>query len=75
MSETFIKIDSLQHLEIARQTYPTKKIRATAFTVLTFANLSKLMRKIHMSMTSTFQCEYCQCFTFKRCYKFKLNVY
>ena len=23
MSETFIKIDSLQHLEISRQTYPT----------------------------------------------------
>ena len=23
MSETFIKIDSLQHLEILRQTYPT----------------------------------------------------
>ena len=30
MSETFIKIDSLQHLEISRQTYPTyrSKIRA-----------------------------------------------
>ena len=26
-----------------------------------------------MSMTSTFQCEYCQCFTFKRCDKFKLK--
>ena len=24
-------------------------------------------------MTSTFQCEYCQCFTFKRCGKFKLK--
>ena len=37
MSETFIKIDSLQHLEISRQAYPTyrSKIRATAFTVLT----------------------------------------
>ena len=23
-----------------------------------------------ISMTSTFQCEYCQCFTFKRCDKF-----
>ena len=33
MSETFIKIDSLQHLEISRQTYPTNrsKIRATTF--------------------------------------------
>ena len=37
MSETFIKTDSLQHLELSRQTYPTNwsKIRATAFTVLT----------------------------------------
>ena len=37
MSETFIKIDSQQHLEISRQTYPTdrSKIRATTFTVLT----------------------------------------
>ena len=25
------------------------------------------MLAIHISMTSTFQCEYCQCFTFKRC--------
>ena len=38
-----------------------------------YANFSKLMRTIHISMTSTFQCEYCQCFTFKRCDKFKLN--
>ena len=37
MSETFIDIDSLQHLEILRETYPTNqsKIRATTFTVLT----------------------------------------
>ena len=37
MSETFIKIDLLQHLEISRQTYPTyqSKIRAITFTVLT----------------------------------------
>ena len=37
MSETLIKIDSLQHLEISRQTYPTNqsKIGATTFTVLT----------------------------------------
>ena len=35
MSETFIKIDSLQHLEISRQNYHTNwsKISATAFTV------------------------------------------
>ena len=33
MYVTFIKIDSLQHLEISRQTYPTNlsKIRATTF--------------------------------------------
>ena len=37
MSETFIKIDSLQHIKISKQTYPTdrSKIRATTFTVLT----------------------------------------
>ena len=40
MSETFItsgKIDSLQHLKISRQTYPTNlsKICVTTFTVLT----------------------------------------
>ena len=37
MSETFIKIDSLQHLEISRQTYPTyrSKICVATFTVLT----------------------------------------
>ena len=34
---------------------------------------NKLMRTIHISMTSTFECEYCQCFTFKRCDKFKLK--
>ena len=37
-----------------------------------YANFSKLMRTIHISMNSTFQREYCQCFTFKRCHKFKL---
>ena len=31
------------------------------------------MRTIHISMTSKFQCEYCQCFTFKRCDKLKLK--
>ena len=77
VSETFINIDSLQHLEISRQTYPTNrsKIRATTFTVLTLfsANFSKLMRTIHISMTSTFQYEYFQRFTFKRCDKFQLK--
>ena len=38
-----------------------------------YANFSKLMRTIHISMTTTFQCEDCQCFTFKICAKFKLK--
>ena len=38
-----------------------------------FVKNSKLMRAIHISMTSAFQCEYCQCFTFKRWDKFKLK--
>ena len=40
MSETYINIDSLQHLEISRQTYPTNwsKICVTTFTVLTFCS-------------------------------------
>ena len=49
MSETLIKIDSLQHLEISRQTYPMhlSKIRATTFTFWRYANFYKLMRTIH----------------------------
>ena len=37
VSETFIKIDSLEHLKISRQTYPTNrsKLCVTTFTVLT----------------------------------------
>ena len=82
MSETFIKIDSLQRLEISRQTYPTNQgVRSCTgqksvlqhSLLWRYANFSKLMRTIHISMTSTFQCEYCQCFTFKRCNKFKLK--
>ena len=38
-----------------------------------YDNFSNLMRTIHISMTSTFQCEYCQCFTFKRYDKLKLQ--
>ena len=40
--------------------------------MLTF---SKLMRTIHSSMTCLFQCEYCQCFTFKRCNKIQTETY
>ena len=37
MSETFIKIDSTQHHEISRRTWPTngQEIRDTTFTALT----------------------------------------
>ena len=35
--------------------------------------IHEIMRTIHTSMTSSFQCEYCQCFTFKSCDKFKLK--
>ena len=76
MSETFVKIDSLQHLEISRQIYNTNgsKIRATISSLFwRYANFSKLMRTIHISLTSTFHCEYCQCFTLKRCDKSKLK--
>ena len=38
-----------------------------------YVNFSKLMRTTHLCMTSTFQWEYCQCFTFKRFDKFKLK--
>ena len=62
-SETFIEIDSLRHLKISRQTYPTNlsKIYVTASTVLTLCNASKIMRTIHTSMTSTFQGEFRAC--------------
>ena len=39
MSETFIEIDSLQHLEISRQTHPSNRLKicVTTFTVLTLS--------------------------------------
>ena len=56
ISKTFIKIDSLYHLEISRQIYPTywSKICITTFTVFSHANFSKIIHTIHTSMTSTF---------------------
>ena len=66
MSETFIKIDSLQHLETSRLTYPTNWSKI-------LANFSKLRRAIHISIVHFSVSEYCQCFTFKRCDKFKLK--
>ena len=63
MSETFIKIDSLQHLEISREIQPTNrpKIRVTTFTVLTLCFLKFLIEnnnscisisKIHLIIIS-----------------------
>ena len=42
-SETFIEIDSLQHLKISRQTYPTNlsKICVSTFTILTLLKFFK----------------------------------
>ena len=63
MSETFMKIDSLHGQKFSLQ--PSLFRRC--------ANFSKLMRTVLISMTSTFQCERCQCFPFKRGDKFKLK--
>ena len=73
--ETFIEIGSLKLLEISIQTYPTNlsKVCVTTLLLWRYANFYKLMRTIYIFMTSTFHCECCQCFTFKRCDKFKLN--
>ena len=74
-SETFIEIDSLQHLKISSKPI-LRTCQKSALQHLLFsryANFFQIMRTIHTSMTSTFQCEYCQCFTFKRCDKFKLK--
>ena len=51
MSETFIKIDSLQHLEISRQTYPTNVSKImpnnTSMTIHFSLNLSHLLNVKH----------------------------
>ena len=53
MPKTFIKIDSLQHLEISRQTYPTNWLKIHVTTSLQhslfgrFANFPKLIQTIH----------------------------
>ena len=60
MSETSIKTDSLR----------TGQESAFQYSLFRpYANFSKLMPTIHTSMTRTFQCEYCQCSTFKTCNK------
>ena len=55
MSETFIKIDSLQHLEISRQTYPTNrsKIRATTFILQINATQALVQARIGHLQLST----------------------
>ena len=49
MSETFIKINQLQHLEILRQTYLTNlsKICVTTFTFFDVMLIFQIMRTIH----------------------------
>ena len=50
MSETFIKIDSLQRLEISRQTYPTN--RSKIIIVTTFTVLCKTLTTLTLKCTS-----------------------
>ena len=75
MSETFIKIDYCNTLKFQDKTIlrTGQKSALQQSLFWRYANFSKLMRTIHISMTSKFQCEYCQCFTIKRCDKFKLK--
>ena len=56
MPETFIKIVLLQNLSYEQVKNPRYNI--DCFDVM--LSFSKLMRTIHVAMTSTFQCEYCQ---------------
>ena len=74
MSKTFIKIESLQHLEISRRTGQKSAYQHSLFWRYA-TDFSKLMPTTHTSMASTFQCEYCQCFTFKICNKIHTKMY
>ena len=75
MSETSILIDSLQHLEISRQS-SLRTNKKSAFTVLTLCLFFHInMPIIHTFMASTFQCENCQCFTFKICNKSHTKIF
>ena len=50
MSETFIKIDSLQHLEISRQNLSYEQVKNPRYNIHCFdvmLNFSKLMRTIN----------------------------
>ena len=74
MSKTFIKIESMQHLEISRRTGQKSAFQHSLFWRYA-TDFSKLMPTTHTSMASTFQCEYCQCFTFKICNKIHTKMY
>ena len=78
MSQTFIKIDSLSatswNFKTNLSCEPVKNPRYNIHGLTLSANFSKLMWTIHICRTSTFQCENVQCFTFKRCDKFKIKV-
>ena len=74
MSKTFIKIESMQHLEISKRTGQKSAFQHSLFWRYA-TDFSKLMPTTHTSMASTFQCEYCQCFTFKICNKIHTKMY
>ena len=78
MSQTFIKIDSLSatpwNFKTNLSCEPVKNPWYNIHGLTLSANFSKLMWTIHICRTSTFQCENVQCFTFKRCDKFKIKV-
>ena len=74
MSKTFIKIESMQHLELSKRTGQKSAFQHSLFWRYA-TDFSKLMPTTHTSMASTFQCEYCQCFTFKICNKIHTKMY
>ena len=57
MSETFIKIDSLQHLEISWQTYATKKNSS-----VTNENKTVQRQKLSLLLTGLIQAAQAPCF-------------
>ena len=80
MSETFIKIDSLQHLEISRKTYPTSrsKILAITFTVLTLcyffqmALMRDCVRRVNFTTKPRLKAKFFAFALFMRGYSFQL---
>ena len=74
-SESFIKIVTPWNFKTNLSYEPAKNSAFQHSLFWRYANLSKLMPTIHASMNSTFQCEYCQCFTFKICNKIHTKLY